>query len=460
MVRIPEENGPRVRARELGLPLGRFKPGKYNAITDVEGVLVGHTTIIEGSGPLRPGYGPVRTGVTAILPNLGNIFMERMSGGGFVLNGAGEVSGMTQLMEWGLIETPILLTNTMAVGAVSDGVANYLVQRYPGIGDEHDVIIPVVGECDDSWLNDVSGRHVRQEHVFAAINNAKSGPVQEGNVGGGTGMVTCDFKGGIGTSSRKLPEVLGGYTLGVLVMSNFGKMHNLRVGGLPVGEVLVEKFKNTPHRGKSYGSIIAVVATDAPLLSHQINRLCKRVGLGIGRVGSYAAHGSGEIVVGFSTANIIPRRTQKMVYKMKILLDQRLDPLYEAVMEATEEAILNAMCMAEPMTGVNDNYSPALPLDEVRRFVDACRPIFASVKKRPHQTSVPASKERPTDEDREGDVTLGAAQPTRVRSAEGIPFPTRPAPNEPPPDGGPGPSPAANAAPVPGDPEGSSSGSP
>ncbi len=202
MVQIPESTGPRVRARELGLPLGRFKPGRFNAITDVDGVLVGHSTLIKGEGPLRPGYGPVRTGVTAILPNLGNIFMERMTGGGFVLNGAGEVSGMTQLMEWGLIETPILLTNTMAVGAVSDGVARYLVDRYPGIGDEHDVIIPVVGECDDSWLNDISGRHVREEHVYEAIRNAATGPVAEGNVGGGTGMVTCDFKGGIGTSSR------------------------------------------------------------------------------------------------------------------------------------------------------------------------------------------------------------------------------------------------------------------
>jgi D-aminopeptidase len=428
--RLLELNTPRVRARELGLPLGRFKPGKYNAITDVEGVLVGHCTLIKGEGPLRPGHGPVRTGVTAILPNNGNIFMERMNGGGFVLNGAGEVSGMTQLMEWGLVETPMMLTNTMAVGAVADGVARYLVDRYPGIGDEHDVIIPIVGECDDSWLNDISGRHVRDQHVLEAIQNAKSGPVAEGNVGGGTGMVTCDFKAGIGTSSRKLPEAMGGYTLGVLVMSNFGKMHNLRVGGLPVGEVLAEKFKDTPRRGQTYGSIIAVVATDAPLLSHQINRLCKRVTLGIGRVGSYAAHGSGEIVVGFSTANIIPRRTQKMVYKLKILLDQRLDPLYEAVMEATEEAILNSMCMAEPMKGVNDNFCPALPLDEVRRFVDACRPIFASVKKRPQQSSAPASREKPVDVDKEGEVKLAEALPTAVRSAEGIPYPTRPAPDE------------------------------
>ncbi len=168
--------------------------------------------------------------------------MERLHGGGFVLNGAGEVSGMTQVMEWGLLETPILLTNTMSVGVVSDAMARLMVEQHPGIGDEHDVIIPVVGECDDSWLNDITGRHVREEHVRSAVASATDGPVAEGSVGGGTGMVTCDFKAGIGTSSRKLPESHGGYTLGVLVMSNFGKMHNLRVGGLPLGEVLEEQL--------------------------------------------------------------------------------------------------------------------------------------------------------------------------------------------------------------------------
>src|SRR5690242_10488384 len=186
MPEAPDQPEVRVRARDLGLPLGRFKPGKYNSITDVEGVLVGHSTIIRGSGPLRPGQGPVRTGVTAILPNKSNIFMDRVSGGGFVLNGAGEVSGMTQVMEWGLVETPIMLTNTMAVGAVSDGVARYMVERYPGIGDEHDVIIPVVGECDDSWLNDITGRHVKHANVLEAIQTASAGPVAEGSVGAGT----------------------------------------------------------------------------------------------------------------------------------------------------------------------------------------------------------------------------------------------------------------------------------
>ena len=424
---------PRVRARDLGLTLGRFKPGKWNAITDVEGVLVGHHTLIQGGGKLIPGTGPVRTGVTAILPNQGNTFMERLTGGGFVLNGAGEVSGLTQVMEWGLIETPLLLTNTMAVGAVSDAVARYMVECYPGIGDEHDVIIPVVGECDDSWLNDIAGSHVKGLHVEQAIRSARSGPVAEGSVGGGTGMITCDFKSGIGTSSRKLPEVFGGYTLGVLVMSNFGKMHNLRVGGLPIGEVLAEKFRDAPRRAQSYGSIIAVVATDAPVQSHQLNRICKRVALGIGRVGSYAGHGSGEIVVGFSTANVIPRRTQKMVHRIKILLDQRLDPLYEAVIEATEEAILNSMCMAGPMEGVNGNYCPALPLVEVRKFVDACRPIFAAVRKTPQQSSAPPAQDPLLDNRNQaslGSITAAGAPPTAVRGAEGIPFPTKLPPKE------------------------------
>ncbi|MFO0597405.1 MAG: P1 family peptidase [Myxococcaceae bacterium] len=419
----------RVRARELDLPLGRFRPGKYNAITDVEGVLVGHSTIIDGPpGPLVPGKGPVRTGVTAIIPNDGNIFMDRLAGGAFVLNGAGEVSGLTQVVEWGLLETPILLTNTMAVGAVSDALARTMVETHPGIGHEHDVIIPVVGECDDSYLNDISGRHVKEEHVREALEKAKTGVVPEGAVGGGTGMITCDFKAGIGTSSRKLPPVLGGYTLGVLVMSNFGKMHNLRVAGMPVGEVLAEKFRGMPRRTISYGSIIAVVATDAPLLPHQLNRLCKRVSLGIGRVGSYAAHGSGEIVVGFSTANVVPRRTRKMVYKMKLLLDARLDPLYEAVMEATEEAILNSMCMANEMAGAHGHVVPALPLDEVRRFVDATRPIFASVKLTPDKPAVPATEDLPIDS--QLGFQLESASPTSVRSAEGMPFPTRPAPGD------------------------------
>jgi D-aminopeptidase len=360
---------PRCRARDLGLPPGRFKTGRWNAITDVAGVKVGHSTIIRGAGPLVVGQGPVRTGVTAILPNPANVFEQRVVGGGFILNGAGEVSGMTQLMEWGLIETPIFLTNTLSVGAVTDTAVKWMVEKFPGIGGEHDVIIPLVGECDDSWLNDIAGRHVKDEHVYEAISTASDGPVAEGSVGGGTGMITCDFKAGIGTSSRKLPESLGGYTVGVLVMSNFGLMRQLRVGGLPVGEILEERYRALPRRERNYGSIIAVVATDAPLITHQLNRLAKRAALGIGRVGSTAMHGSGEIVLAFSTANMVPRETRKMVYRMKILLDQRLDPLYEAVIEATEESILNALCQARDMDGVNGNVSRALPIAEVRELV-------------------------------------------------------------------------------------------
>ena len=303
----------------------------------------------------------------------------------------------------------------MSVGAVSDAMARIMVEQNPGIGDEHDVIIPVVGECDDSWLNDITGRHVREEHVRAAVALAAGGAVGEGSVGGGTGMVTCDFKAGIGTSSRKLPESHGGYTLGVLVMSNFGKMHNLRVGGLPLGEALEERFAEVPRRGTTYGSIIAVVATDAPLLPNQLNRLCRRVALGIGRVGSYAAHGSGEIVVGFSTANVIPRRTRKMVTRVKFLLDQRLDPLYEAVMEATEEAILNSMCMAGPMTGINGHHCPALPLDEVRRFVDAVRPALGGRRRAP--PPLPAGRPRPG-----GDGHRGRCPPHRRPGRRGHPL--------------------------------------
>jgi len=351
----------------------------------VKGVSVGHSTIIHGSGPLKAGQGPVRTGVTAILPGI-NAFENRVTGGGFVLNGAGEVSGLTQVMEWGLIETPIFLTNTLSVGQVSDGAVKYMIDSFPGIGDVHDVIIPVVGECDDSWLNDIGGRHVHEENVLEALRTASDGPVPEGSVGGGTGMITCDFKSGIGTASRKLPEVLGGYTLGALVMSNFGLMHNLRIAGLPVGELLADRYEALARRQDNYGSIIAVVATDAPLQSHQLSRLAKRVALGIGRVGSFAAHGSGEIVVCFSTANRIPRQTQKMVYRIRVLLDQRLDPLYEAVIECTEEAILNSMFMAESMEGINGHFVPALPLQVVREYVQKSNLALHPTPPRPAET--------------------------------------------------------------------------
>jgi D-aminopeptidase len=400
----------RHRARELGLPLGRFRTGKWNAITDVAGVQVGHSTIIRGAGPLKRGRGPVRTGVSAILPNERNIFEDRVVGGGFVLNGAGEVSGMTQLMEWGLVETPIFLTNTLSVGAVSDAAVQWMVEEFPGIGNEHDVLIPLVGECDDSWLNDVAGRHVKAENVREALETASSGPVAEGSVGGGTGMICCDFKAGIGTSSRKLAPALGGYTVGVLVMNNFGHMRDLRISGMPIGPLLEPRYVEMQKRIASYGSIIAVFATDAPLSSHQLGRVAKRVALGIGRAGSTAAHGSGEIVLAFSTANKIPRTTQKLVYHMKVLVDQRLNPIYEAAIEATEEAILNSLCMARDMEGANGNFAPALPLAEVKDIIDRSR-LTPRVPQRPPAQPPPRPVETPR---------LAESPPSATRGAEGM----------------------------------------
>ncbi len=364
----------RQRARKLGITIGRYPTGRYNAITDVAGVRVGHCTVIHGDGDLRPGQGPARTGVTAILPNAGDIFQNRIVGSGFILNGAGEISGLTQVTEWGLIETPIILTNTMSVGTCSEAVVKYMVEHNPGIGDMYDVIIPVVGECDDSWLNDIAGHHVQHQHVYQAIDSARTGMVAEGSVGGGTGMMTCDLKAGIGTSSRKLPVSEGGYVIGVLVMSNFGSLRDLRVDGVPVGRILASEQPDAPRRLHCSGSIIAVVATNAPLLPHQLQRLCKRVALGIGRCGSIAAHGSGEIIVGFSTANTVPRSAKGMVYRMKILLDARVDPLYEAAIEASEEAILNSLLMADTMVGHSGHVAPGIPLARLRELLAAYRP--------------------------------------------------------------------------------------
>jgi len=363
----------RQRLRELGFSIGHIPTGPLNAITDVPGVRVGHSTLIEGDGPLVVGEGPVRTGVTAVLPH-DDIFYNRVIAGSFVLNGAGEVSGLTQVAEWGLLETPILLTNTLAVGKVSDAAVKWMTRRFPGIGTDYDVIIPLVGECDDSWLNDTVGRHVRSEHVYRAIEQATGGPVLEGSVGAGTGLITCDFKAGIGTSSRRvvLPGT-GDYTLGVLVQSNFGVMRSLRVDGVPVGELLEPSMTPADRRIKNAGSIIVVVATDAPLLSSQLVRLCKRAALGIGRVGSFAAHGSGEIIVGFSTANKVPRVSSRMTATLDVLLDEACDGLYEAIVECTEEAIINSLCMAEDMTGPTGHTAPALPLDRLAPILRRAR---------------------------------------------------------------------------------------
>lgn len=365
-------SGPRVRARELGVPLGHYAPGEHNAITDVKGVRVGHATVVHGTGKLEVGKGPARTGVTAILPP-GNVFMERLAASGFVLNGAGEMTGLVQVNEWGLLETPIVLTNTLAVGTAHDAVVRWMTRHNPGIGREHDTVLPVIGECDDSWLSDIAGRHVRDVHVFEALERASSGPVAEGAVGAGTGMITFDFAGGIGTSSRVLPAREGGFTVGVLVQSNFGRTADLRFGGAPIGGPLVSHYKHIPKRGGTYGSIITVVATDAPLSAHQLARIAKRAALGIGRTGSYAGHGSGEIILAFSTGNSYPRTSSKRVLPVSLLSDEHIDPLFRAAIDATEEAILNAMCMAGDQLGANHHLAPALPIDRVRDLL--ARPV-------------------------------------------------------------------------------------
>lgn len=318
----------------------------------------------------------MRTGVTCVMPSV-DIYNQRLIGGAFVLNGAGEVAGLTQVTEWGLLETPILLTNTMSVGKVSDACIKWMTKRHPGIGTDDDVILPVVGECDDSYLNDAVGRHIRSEHVYRAIEAAASGPVAEGSVGAGTGMICCDFKAGIGTASRTIGADNGLYTLGVLVLTNFGVMPSLRIDGVPVGQLLEPEYRETARRISNYGSIIALIATDAPLLSSQLGRVCKRAALGIGRTGSYAAHGSGEIILAFSTGNRVPRDAEKLTHRLDVLLDRATAPLYEAVIEATEEAIVNALCMADDMTGLGGNFAPGLPLDRVVELLQRYRPARA-----------------------------------------------------------------------------------
>jgi D-aminopeptidase len=359
--RYREEGKKRCRLRDLGIHIGEYPPGPKNAITDVPGVRVGHSTLIEGSGRRKPGNGPVRTGVTVIVPN-DDIYTKKLVSGGFILSGAGEISGLTQVMEWGFIETPLALTNTLSVGRVSDSVVKWMAQHYAQIREFQEVIIPVVGECDDSFLNDAIGLHIKPQHVFSALDGALPDSVEEGAVGAGTGMVCCDLKAGIGTSSRVITMGSQNYTLGVLVLSNFGVMEHLRVDGHPVGRVIATVQGAYARRTASYGSIIAVLATDMPLTSMQINRICRRAALGIGRVGSYGAHSSGEIIVGFSTANVVLRQAAQPQVQFTMILDTFLDPAYKAVIEVTEEAILNSLTAAVDMEGANGNRVPSLNL--------------------------------------------------------------------------------------------------
>lgn len=360
----------RQRARELGIVVGRYQPGPFNAITDVAGVKVGHRTLVRGEGPLKPGEGPVRTGVTVIVPRE-DVWQKKVPAGSFVLNGTGEMTGLSWVAESGFLEYPIALTNTLNVPRVADGVISWMIKRYPAIGISDDTLTPVVAECDDGRLNDIQGRHVSEVDVIAALESAKSGPVEEGAVGAGTGMIAYGFKGGIGTSSRKLPLQEGGYTVGVLVNANHGRRHELVVNGVPVGRLyesaspLAESLQSGPHEG----SIIIIIATDAPLDSRQLGRLAKRAALGLARTGATARHGSGDFMLAFSTANVIPHYPQEPTYTLTHLADVHLNPLITATVEATEEAVLNALTMATTTIGRDGYRAEAIDLDRLKTIL-------------------------------------------------------------------------------------------
>jgi D-aminopeptidase len=335
---------------------------------------VGHTTLIDGSGPLIQGHGPVRTGVTAVLPAEGDPFLDRVFCASYVLNGAGEATGLGQINEWGICETPILLTNTLSIGGVADATVSWLWRNHPRIGQDVDVVIPCVAECDDSYLNDAAGRHVTPEHVWSALDTAKSGPVAEGCVGAGTGMMTFEFAGGIGTSSRELELAGETHRVGALVLSNFGDREQLRMDGVPVGRILAQRYADRPRRGAA-GSIIVLLATDVPSSARQLQRFAARAALAIGRTGGYAANNSGEIVIAWSTANRIPRSSTRGRHTIELVLDTSLDPFYEATVDVVEEAILNALCAGVDMTGQSGRVAPALPLDAVREALERYRPL-------------------------------------------------------------------------------------
>lgn len=344
------------RARDLGIPF-EGTPGQLNAITDVKGIEVGHVTLISGQGELRVGVGPIRTGVTAIWPR-GKQSSDPVFAGWFALNGNGEITGTTWVEESGFLEGPITITNTHSVGIVRDAVVAYRVRH----GQQNQPFsLPVVAETWDGYLNDANGFHVKERHVFEALESARSGPVEEGNVGGGTGMICHEFKGGIGTASRKIALQLGSFTVGVLVQANYGRRDQLRIAGVPVGLEIPEDRVWTEETG----SIIVIAATDAPVLPHQLKRLARRASLGLARNGSISGNRSGDIFIAFSTANPEAARPGGIA-QLTMLSNDLMDPLFEATVQATEEAIINAMIAAETMTGADNHRVVAIPHDRLR----------------------------------------------------------------------------------------------
>ncbi|HEY4945044.1 MAG TPA: P1 family peptidase [Candidatus Limnocylindrales bacterium] len=358
-----------MRARDHGIILGRLGPGPLNAITDVAGVRVGHTTLIRGDGPRVVGQGPVRTGVTVVVPHDGDPFLEPVFAGCHRLNGNGELTGLEWIRESGFLTSPIAITNTHSVGVVHDALIAHAVRHHPA-GVEF-WSLPVVGETYDGVLNDINGFHVRPEHLDGALDGAVGGPVAEGSVGGGTGMICHEFKGGIGSASRVVTDADGGWTVGALVQANYGSRELLRIDGVPVGEAIPVEDVPSPWDAATAlaragatggagtpgaGSIIVVLATDAPLLPHQCERLAQRAGLGIARMGGIGSTGSGDIFVAFATGNRgLPEAAlepdPRRVINVRMVEDTRMTPLFQAAVEATEEAIVNALLAAGTMTG-------------------------------------------------------------------------------------------------------------
>lgn len=355
------------RARDLGVPFDGT-PGPNNAITDVAGVEVGHTTLISGEGKLIVGKGPVRTGVTAIHPR-GKTSNDAVFAAWFTLNGNGEMTGTTWVDDSGFLNGPVMITNTHSVGVVRDAVIAWKVKHGEPDMEGYWWSLPVVAETWDGYLNDINGFHVHPEDAWHALDAAHSGPVEEGNVGGGTGMICNEFKGGIGTSSRVLDSKAGGYTVGVLVQCNYGARDQLRIAGINVGREIPEHtvFK------EDVGSIIVIVATDAPLIPTQLKRVAKKISLGLGRDGSYSGDGSGDIFLAFSTANpgaVSPKSPQpNNVHQLTMLPNDSLDPIFLATVQATEEAIINAMVAAETMKGIDDHEVIALPHARLREVL-------------------------------------------------------------------------------------------
>jgi D-aminopeptidase len=358
------------RARDLGIPFDGT-PGPLNAITDVAGVTVGHTTLISGDGKLQVGKGPVRTGVTAVLPRGKDSMNSSVFAGWWSLNGNGEMTGTTWVEESGFLEGPVMITNTHSVGVVRDAVIQWRVSHGAPDASGYWWSLPVVAETWDGWLNDTNGFHVKPEHAFHAIDTAAAGPVQEGSVGGGTGMICNSFKGGIGTSSRRFQiKGAGEYTVGVLVQCNYGTKENLRIAGIPVGREIDAPMPYTQTRfeNEDRGSIIVVVATDVPLVSTQLKRLARRVSLGLGRDGSISGDGSGDIFIAFSTANAGASANDHLV-DLKMLPNDMIEQVFQSTVFATEEAIVNAMIAADTMVGADNHKIIGLPRDQLQAIL-------------------------------------------------------------------------------------------